>query len=124
MSKPRASSRASNIALGYVRVREQSGSAQVERDRQVASIEIVCQWQGWKPEIYEDTDPIHSAMNLNRLGWNALQARLADSDVVALVVDDPTRITRNESAWSQLIDELQARGILLHLVALQQAIQL
>ena len=124
MSKPQASSPKTNIALGYVRVKGQSGNAQIERDRQVAGIEIACQWQGWKPEIYEDTDQTYSAMHMNRPGWNALQARLADADVVALVVDDPTRVTRNEAVWSQLIDDLQARGIRLHLVALQQTIQL
>lgn len=70
---------------------------------------------GWEPGWYEDAEGHKSGRYVeNRPGWLALEQRLSDPDVVALVANDLSRLHRKTWRVGQLMDMLDEYGV--HLV--------
>ncbi len=107
------------VALCYVRqsfTRDETDKDSPERQR--ANIERVCQENNWTPEWYEDTEGHKSARTVkNRPGWLALEQRLGDPDVVALVGNDLARLHRKGWRVGDLIDRLERHNVSLVLAA-------
>src|SRR5690606_15426514 len=77
-----------------------------------------CQEHNWSPEWYEDTDGHKSGRKVqNRPGWLALEKRLEDADVVALVANDLARVHRRGWRVGDLIEKLARYQIALVLAA-------
>ncbi|GAB4574735.1 MAG: hypothetical protein Kow0077_22770 [Anaerolineae bacterium] len=108
-----------NTALCYVRLSvskddDPSDSPEVQR----ANIRAVCEEHGYTPEFYEDVNGHKSGTSTdNRPGWQALERRLGDDDVVALVANDLSRLHRRGWKVGQLLDLLQKHNIALILAA-------
>lgn len=101
-----------NTALCYVRQSTTGGGGEESLDHQRLNVEQVCGQHGWEPEWYEDVDdPTLGTTAADRLSWAALQVRLGDADVAALVVDDLTRLHRNPDELDALIQTLEEYGI-------------
>jgi DNA invertase Pin-like site-specific DNA recombinase len=100
-------------ALCYVRLsvtRDESDLNSPERQR--ANIQAECDRHGWTPEWYEDVEGHKSGTQEdNRPGWLALKNRLGDSDVVAVVANDLSRLHRKGWRVGNLIDMLEKYGI-------------
>lgn len=109
----------SNIALCYVRqsfTRDEDDKNSPERQR--ANIERVCAENGWTPEWYEDAEGHKSGRKVkNRPGWLALEKRLDDGDVAALVANDLARLHRKGWRVGDLIERLERYEIALVLAA-------
>ncbi|MHB8624755.1 MAG: recombinase family protein [Aggregatilineales bacterium] len=106
-------------ALCYVRLsvtRDESDLNSPERQR--ANIQAECDRRGWTPEWYEDVEGHKSGTQEdNRPGWLALKNRLGDSDVVAVVANDLSRLHRKGWRVGNLLDMLEKYGIGLVLAA-------
>lgn len=98
-----------NIALCYVRLSfTRDGDDKNSPERQRANIERVCEEHGWTPEFYEDTEGHKSGRSIkNRPGWLALEKRLGDPDVVAVVANDLARLHRKGWRVGDLIERLE-----------------
>lgn len=100
-------------ALCYVRkswTRDEKDTISPERQR--SHIQAICDQNGWKAEWYEDVDGHRSGMHeKNRPGWLALKARLGDSDVVALVANDLSRLHRKGWRVGDLIETVERHGV-------------
>lgn len=107
------------VALCYVRQSwTRDGADKDSPERQRANIEIVCRQYGWTPEFYEDADGHRSGTKVkNRPGWLALERRLNDTDVAAVVANDLARLHRKGWRISKLLDFMDERGIALVLAA-------
>jgi DNA invertase Pin-like site-specific DNA recombinase len=107
------------VALCYVRqsyTRNPSDMDSPERQRD--NIERVCQNKGWTPEWFVDAEGHKSGTKThNRPGWLALEQRLKDPDVVAVVANDLARLHRKGWRIGQLVDLLEQHGIYLVLTA-------
>src|SRR5689334_17757162 len=101
------------IALCYVRkswTRDEKDTISPERQR--SHIQAVCDQNGWQAEWYEDVDGHRSGMHeKNRPGWLALKARLADTDVVALVANDLSRLHRKGWRIGDLLETVDRHGV-------------
>src|SRR5258708_931306 len=87
-------------------------------ERQRDNIERVCQAKGWTPEWYQDAEGHKSGTKEhNRPGWLALQERLKDTDIVAVVANDLARLHRKGWRVGRLIDMLEEHGVFLALAA-------
>lgn len=108
-----------NVALCYIRqsfTRDNDDKNSPERQR--ANIEKVCQENGWVPEWYEDVEGHRSGRTVkNRPGWLALEKRLGDPDVVALVTNDLARLHRKGWRVGDLIERLERFNVTLVLAA-------
>jgi DNA invertase Pin-like site-specific DNA recombinase len=113
------SSAARTTALCYVRqsfTRDATDKDSPERQR--ANIERVCQENGWTPEWYEDAEGHKSGRKVNnRPGWLALERRLNDDDVAALVANDLARLHRKGWRVGDLIERLERFEVALVLAA-------
>lgn len=114
-----APSPADKVALCYIRQSyTRDGDDKNSPERQQANIERVCQENGWIPEWYIDADGHKSGRKVkNRPGWLALERRLADPDVVALVANDLARVHRKGWRVGDLIEKLEKYDIALVLAA-------
>jgi DNA invertase Pin-like site-specific DNA recombinase len=117
--KHRSISKDNNIALCYIRqsfTRDEDDKNSPERQR--ANIERVCQENGWTPEWYEDAEGHKSGRKVNnRPGWLALERRLNDDDVAALVANDLARLHRKGWRVGDLIERLERFEVALVLAA-------
>jgi DNA invertase Pin-like site-specific DNA recombinase len=115
-------SKDNNIALYYIRqsfTRDEDDKNSPERQR--ANIERVCQENGWTPEWYEDAEGHKSGRKVNnRPGWLALERRLNDDDVAALVANDLARLHRKGWRVGDLIERLERFEVALVLAALNR----
>ncbi len=113
-----------HVALCYVRQSyTRDGDDKNSPERQRANIERVCQENGWTPEWYEDAEGHKSGRTVkNRPGWLALEKRLSDPDVVALVANDLARLHRKGWRVGDLIERLEKSGITLVLAAPNRAV--
>jgi len=106
-------------ALCYVRqsfTRDENDKDSPERQR--ANIERACLENGWTPEWYEDAEGHKSARTVkNRPGWLALEKRLNEPDVTALVGNDLARLHRKGWRVGDLIDRLEKNEVSLVLAA-------
>lgn len=112
--KPRSSSSVERTkALCYIRkswTRDEKDAISPERQRK--NIQAVCDANQWIPEWYQDTDGHRSGMHeINRPEWMRLKARLNDSDVVALVANDLSRMHRKGWRIGDLLDFVNQHGI-------------
>ena len=107
------------VALCYIRqsfTRDENDKDSPERQR--ANIERICEDNEWTPEWYEDAEGHKSGRTVkNRPGWLALEKRLGDDDVVALVGNDLARLHRKGWRVGDLIDRLEKHDISLVLAA-------
>ncbi|MCA9884849.1 MAG: recombinase family protein [Anaerolineae bacterium] len=108
-----------HIALCYVRQSVTKDDKDVNSpERQRANILALCERKGWTPEWYEDTGGHKSGRTVkNRPAWLALNNRLKDSDVVALVANDLSRLHRKGWRVGDLIEKLNEFGVALTLAA-------
>ncbi len=108
------------VALCYVRLsytRDESDRHSPER--QQANIQRICAREGWVPEWYIDADGHKSGRFVkNRPGWQQLEKRLADPDVIALISNDSGRMHRKSWRVGYLLDQLDEYGLRL-ILALQ-----
>lgn len=102
-----------NVALCYVRkswTRDEKDAISPERQRK--HIQAVCDANDWIPEWYEDVDGHRSGMHeKNRPEWLRLKSRLRDSDIVALVANDLSRLHRKGWRIGDLLDFVEQHGI-------------
>lgn len=107
------------VALCYIRqsyTRDEEDTNSPERQR--ANIERIVERNNWIPEWFEDVGGHKSGRyEDNRPGWLALKERLNDSDIVAVVANDLSRLHRNVSSISSLIEILEEQGVALILAA-------
>jgi len=90
-----------------------------ESERQRANIQRICDREGWIPEWYEDADGHKSGRYVkNRPGWQQLEKRLKDPDIVGLVSNDSGRMHRKTWRVGYLLDQLDEYGLRL-IMALQ-----
>src|SRR5687767_7206917 len=118
-AKQKLKSEGRNIALCYVR---QSWTRTPEDkdspERQQANIQLICDANGWTPEWYTDAEGHESGTKVsNRPSWLALEARLGDPDVIALVANDLSRLHRKGWRIGNLLDFVDERGVKLILAA-------
>src|SRR5690606_3078068 len=77
-----------------------------------ASIQAKCDQFGWTPEWYEDAEGHKSGRYVsNRPGWLALEERMKDPDVAAIVAYDPSRLHRKLWRIGQLVERADELGI-------------
>jgi len=107
------------IALCYIRQSfTRDNDDKNSPERQQANIERVCQEHGWTAEWYVDAEGHKSARTVNnRPGWLALEKRLGDADVIALVANDLARLHRKGWRVGDLIEKLERHGVSLVLAA-------
>lgn len=108
-----------NIALCYIRQsRTQDEEDTNSPERQRANIQMVCDKFGWTPEWYSDTEGHKSGRHVkNRPEWLALNARIGDPDVVALIANDLARLHRKGWRVGDLIEHLEQNDVRLVLAA-------
>lgn len=106
-------------ALCYVRQSQTIDESDTNSpERQRANIQVMCDQQGWIPEWYEDAEGHKSGRSVkNRQGWLALEKRLSDKDVIALVANDLSRLHRKGWRIGNLLDLVDGYGIHLVLAA-------
>ena len=101
------------VALCYIRqsyTRNENDMHSPERQR--ANIEAYCAKKGWTPEWYVDAEGHQSGRSVkNRPGWLALEERLGDPDVVALVANDLARIHRKTWRIGQLLERAKEANV-------------
>ncbi|NLE46225.1 MAG: recombinase family protein, partial [Chloroflexi bacterium] len=97
-----------SVALCYIRqsfTRDENDKASPERQR--ACIEAKVKAEGWTAEWYEDADGHKSGRFVkNRPGWLALEARIGDPDVVAIIAYDLARLHRKGWRIGDLLDRI------------------
>lgn len=107
------------IALCYVRqsyTRDASDMNSPERQR--ANIQAACDRNDWIAEWYEDAEGHKSGRTVKkRPGWLALEKRLGDADVIALVANNLARLRRKTWRVGHLLDLLDEHGVHLVLAA-------
>jgi DNA invertase Pin-like site-specific DNA recombinase len=87
-------------------------------ERQRANIQAACDKNGWPPEWYEDAEGHKSGRDVkDRPNWLALEARLGDPDVAALVANDLSRLHRKSWRIGYLMELLDKHDIHLVLAA-------
>ena len=94
-----SSSRATCLCYFRDRVRLDTVTAQSWRKR----MEVFCLERDWNPEWHEDD---RTAVPNNRPGWDALQARLVDPDIVTLVIPGYDFVSRRPAVIQQLHNQL------------------
>ena len=108
------------VALCYVRLsytKDESDRQSPERQR--ANIQRICDREGWIPEWYVDADGHKSGREVkNRPGWQELEKRLQDPDVVGLISNDSGRMHRKTWRVGYLLDQMDEYGLRL-ILALQ-----
>ncbi|WP_119072093.1 recombinase family protein [Aggregatilinea lenta] len=101
------------IALCYVRqsyTRDESDTNSPER--QQANIQAVCNREGWIPEWYTDAEGHKSGTKVNnRPGWLAVEKRLKDPDIIALIANDSSRMHRKFWRVGYLLELLDEYGV-------------
>ena len=109
----------SGTALCYIRLSvTKDGDVSNSPETQRANITAACEEKGYQPEFYEDVEGHKSGTKTeNRPGWQALERRLADDDVVALVANDLARLHRRGWKIGQLIELLEKHHVALILAA-------
>ena len=119
MATRKPSSVKRTVALCYIRqsfTRNPSDMDSPERQRD--NIARVCAAKGWTPEWYQDAEGHKSGTKIhNRPGWLALEKRLADPDVIAVIANDLARMHRKGWRIGQLVDLLEQHGLYLVLTA-------
>jgi DNA invertase Pin-like site-specific DNA recombinase len=102
-----------NVALCYVRQSYTRNENDMHSpERQKANIEAYCAKKGWTPEWYIDAEGHRSGRSVkDRPGWLALEQRLGDPDVVALVANDLARIHRKTWRIGQLLERTKEASI-------------
>jgi DNA invertase Pin-like site-specific DNA recombinase len=102
-----------NIALCYERLSySRNGVDEISPKRQREFNQAVCEANGWQPELYADIEGHKSGRFVaNRPGWQRLESRLSDSDVVALVAYDLARLHRKGWRIGKLLDLLEKNQI-------------
>jgi DNA invertase Pin-like site-specific DNA recombinase len=120
MSAQKASRVPRKIALCYVRLScTKNESDRQSPERQRANIQRICEREGWIPEWYEDADGHKTGTQVkNRPGWQELEKRLNDPDVVALISNDSGRMHRKTWRVGYLLEQLDEKAIRL-ILALQ-----
>jgi len=115
-----------NVALCYIRLSvTKDASDLTSPERQRSNIDAACRKYGWTPEWYEDAKGHKSATKEdNRPAWIALKTRLADPDVVAIVVNEQSRAMRNAWRAIKLFEELPTYGVKLHLATIDRTIDI
>jgi DNA invertase Pin-like site-specific DNA recombinase len=108
-----------NIALCYVRqsiTRDANDTNSPTRQR--ANIQAMCDKHGWIAEWYEDTGGHKSGRSeKGRPAWLNLKRRLGDSDVIALVANDLSRLHRKGWRVGDLLEYLDENDVNLVLAA-------
>ncbi|MFC1959914.1 recombinase family protein [Chloroflexota bacterium] len=101
-------SSARTVALCYIRQSYTRNPDDMDSpERQKANIQALCDRYGWTPEWYIDADGHKSGRDIrNRTGWLALEKRMDDPDVAALVPNDLSRMHRKSWRIGQLLDRL------------------
>lgn len=104
---------ARTVALCYIRQSYTRNPDDMDSpERQKANIQALCDRYGWTPEWYIDADGHKSGRDIrNRTGWLALEKRLDDPDVAALVPNDLSRMHRKSWRIGQLLDRLDETGV-------------
>ena len=107
------------IALCYIRLSfTRDGDDTNSPDRQRANIQAMCDAKGWTPEWYEDTTGHKSGRTESgRPAWLALKERLTDTDVVALVANDLSRLHRKGWRIGSLMEMVEMHGVALTLAS-------
>ena len=107
------------IALCYVRLSQtRDDNDRNSPERQHTNIEYMCNEYGWTPEWYEDVEGHKSGTKVkNRPGWLALENRMGDDDVVAIVANDLARLHRKGWRIGNLLDIVDKYDIHLVLAA-------
>lgn len=108
-----------SVALCYIRQSYTRNENDISSpERQKANIAAYCEKKGWTPEWYEDAEGHKSGRYVaNRPGWLALEHRIREDDVVALVANDLARLHRKTWRVGQLMDKLDEHGVHLVLAA-------
>lgn len=108
------------IALCYIRLSyTKDDSDRQSPERQKANIQRICDREGWIPEWYIDADGHKSGREVkNRPGWQELEKRLQDPDVVGLISNDSGRMHRKTWRVGYLLDQMDEYGLRL-ILALQ-----
>jgi DNA invertase Pin-like site-specific DNA recombinase len=117
--KKQLKSEGREIALCYVRQSWTRNPDDMDSpDRQRDNIEAICRLHGWTPEWYVDAEGHKSGTKVaNRPAWLALEARLGDPDVVAVVANDLARLHRKGWRIGNLLDFVDEHGVKLVLAA-------
>ena len=117
--KQRLKSEGRTTALCYVRQSWTRNPDDMDSpDRQQSNIQAICDLNGWTPEWYVDAEGHKSGTKVsNRPGWLALEARLSDPDVVAVVANDLARLHRKGWRIGNLLDFVDEHGVKLVLSA-------
>ena len=112
-NKPPVSSSSRSVALCYIRQSFTRNPNDMENpERQKANIQALCDKHGWTPEWYMDAEGHKSGRDVrNRSGWLALEKRLDDPDVAALVPNDLSRMHRKSWRIGQLLDRLDETDV-------------
>ncbi len=102
-----------NVALIYVRKSQTLDKVDENSvERQVANSVRICEENTWQYKLFMDVSKPNSGVsNLGRPAWLALNQRLDDLDVVAVVANDPSRLYRKTWRMAVWIEELNERGI-------------
>ncbi|MCC7207456.1 MAG: recombinase family protein, partial [Anaerolineae bacterium] len=100
-------------ALCYIRVSFNPNGAESDSpERQESYIQTACERQGFNPEWYSDAKGHRSGRDVkNRPGWQALEKRLADPDVGAIVMYDISRAHRKQWRMGELLERLDTLGV-------------
>ena len=108
-----------NVALCYVRQSRTRDADDMESpERQRSNVQAVCDANGWKSEWFIDAEGHKTGTKVsNRPGWLALENRLGDPDVVALVANDLSRLHRKGWRIGNLLDFADEHGVKLVLAA-------
>jgi DNA invertase Pin-like site-specific DNA recombinase len=107
------------VALCYIRQSyTRNGNDLISPERQRDNILAMCQKNNWIAEFFEDDDGHKSGREVrNRPGWLALNNRLGDDDVGALVANNLARLHRKHWRVGDLIEYLQSHSVELVLAA-------
>lgn len=95
------------IALCYVRVSVGSSDNDQSPERQRANMVRLCEKHGFTPEFHEDIRGHNSGLSNRRKALQALEARISDPTVAALVVNEQARATRSVETIRRLLRLLQ-----------------
>jgi DNA invertase Pin-like site-specific DNA recombinase len=117
--KRKLKSQQRNTALCYIRQSwTRTPDDKDSPERQQANIQVICDANGWKPEWFMDAEGHKTGTKVsNRPGWLALEARLSDPDVVALVANDLARLHRKGWRIGNLLDFVDEHDVKLILAA-------
>lgn len=104
-----------DLALIYIRrSRIKIGETTVSPERQLANCKRICEERQWRSEIFQDAEEgkhFSGRSEEGRPAWAALKARLADDDVVAVVVNSLDRATRSLKDFVNFQADLQESDV-------------